>query len=112
MKAAARKAHEFASVVKVKLDETAQKAKRVAEDEAEYPYTLSFCSLSPCPVFPSLPLFMSLIVVSLTTVLVTLRPPTKDEMQWESAKYNANATAAEGSEKAAEACETTKDKAR
>ena len=32
-------------------------------------------------------------------------------MQWESAKYNANGTAAEGSEKAAEACETTKDKA-
>ena len=55
---------------------------------------------------------MSLIVVSLTTVLVMLRPPTKDEMQWESAKYNAKGTAAEGSEKASEAWETTKGKAR
>ena len=54
---------------------------------------------------------MSLIVVSLTTVLVTLRLPTKDEMQWESAKYNAKGIA-EGSEKASEACKTTKDKAR
>ena len=37
MKAAARKAYEVASSVKDKLDGTAPRAKRVAEDEAEYP---------------------------------------------------------------------------
>ena len=54
------------------------------------PTPLSFSSFSPRPAFPSSPLLMSLFVVSLTTVLVTLRPkrrkdepmkpPTKDEM--------------------------------
>ena len=88
MKVAAGKAYEFASPVKDKLDRTAQKAKRVAEDEVEYPYPLFF-SFSLRPAFPSSPLLMSLFVVSLTTVLVTLRPkrrkdamkpPTRDEM--------------------------------
>ena len=75
--------------MKDKLDGTAQKAKRVAEDEAEYPYTLFLSPpYAPHPAFP-LPLLMSLFVVSLTTVLVTLRPKrrkdtlkphTKDEM--------------------------------
>ena len=49
---------------------------------------------------------MSLFVVSLTTVLVTWKPPTRDEMH-----ANLPSTA-EGSEKAYEACETTKRKAR
>ena len=56
VKAAAGKAYEFASSVKDKLDGTAQKAKRVAEDEAEYPYTLF---LSP-PFPPRLSLCLPL----------------------------------------------------
>ena len=47
-KAVAGKAYESGSPVKDKLDGTAQKAKRVAEDEAEYPYTLF---LSPRSLF-------------------------------------------------------------
>ena len=74
---AAGKAYEFGSPVKDKLDGTAQKAKRVAEDEAEYPYPLflSPCSLLVPPFSPRLssPLLMSLFVVSLTTVLVSAK---------------------------------------
>ena len=39
---------------------TAQKAKRVAEDEAEYPYTLFLSLRSPRPAFSCSPLLMSL----------------------------------------------------
>ena len=46
-KAAAGKTNKFASSAKDKLDGTAQKAKRVAEDEIEYPYTLFLSSFSP-----------------------------------------------------------------
>ena len=53
--------------MKDKLDGTAQKAKRVSL------HPLSLSSYAPHPAFPS-PLLMSLFVVSLTTVLVTLRP--------------------------------------
>ena len=59
--------------MKDKLDGTAQKAKRVAEDEAEYPNIL-FLSPYTLLIRP-LPLLMFLFIVSLTIVLVTLRLP-------------------------------------
>ena len=61
---AAGKAYEFGSPVKDKLDGTAQKAKRVAEDEAEYPYPFFLLVLSlSCPPLlasPHLSLCLSL----------------------------------------------------
>ena len=60
-KAAAGKAYEFASSVKDKLDGTAQKAKRVAEDEAEYPCALFLSPRSRfVPPSPRLSLCLSL----------------------------------------------------
>ena len=104
--------------MKDKLDGTAQKAKRVAEDEAEYPYTL-FLSPRTLLMRPSPRLSLCLSVVSLTTVLVTLRPkrrkyttkpPPKDESM-QVCKYNAKEAAAKGYEKAYEVRETPKRKA-
>ena len=98
-----------------------QKAKRVAEDQAEYPYTLF---LSPRTLIIRLPLLASP-YVSLCSVFdygtSYVEAKAREgchEAAYEgrdackSAKYNAKEPAAKGSEQTYEACETTKGKAR
>ena len=99
-----------------------QKAKRVAEDEAEYPYTAFFLlvlSSSRLPLLAS-PYVSLCSIFDYSTSYVeakakegwTHEAAYKGRDACESAMYNAKEAAAEGFEKAYDACETTKRKTR
>ena len=108
-KAAAGKAYKFGSPVKDKLDGTAQTAKQVAEDEAEYPcpsFFLLVLSSSRLPLLASPYVSLCSIFDYRTSYVEAKAKEGYDEAAYkerdacESARYNAKEAADKGSKKA------------